>query len=185
MCRSQQHVLLLCVCAGFAMVRVTQVVHRVHERLVVHLQFLHHVGENFGAIGIETEMDLEHVEPLVIVADPTRFEHQRRPPAARHGPTVRCHRIVKAHNGTAPIGLGQVSNVDVRGGHRGDAQRQAPTDWSSGLLAWAVHNLGAWAGCASGSRAAASPGIGGCCGPVIPVGRRLIQRVGQPHGYPK
>jgi hypothetical protein len=79
-----------------------------------------------GLMASKTEMDLEHVEPLVIVADPTRFEHQRRPPAARHGPTVRWHRIVKAHNGTAPIGLGQVSNVDVRGGHRGDAQRQAP-----------------------------------------------------------
>ena len=83
------------------MVRV-EIVHRIHKRLVVHLQFLHHFRQSLGADGVETEMDVEHVEPVVIVANPAGFEHQRRPPAARHGSTVGRRRIIKAHNGIEP-----------------------------------------------------------------------------------
>jgi hypothetical protein len=125
-CRSQQHVLLRCMCVGSGMMRVPQVVHRIDKRLVKHLQFLHHLRQHLGTDGVETEMDVEHVEPLVIVANPAGFEHQRRPPAARHGPTISKHRIIKAHNGIEPAWWGQVSNVDVRSRHRGDAQQDAP-----------------------------------------------------------
>src|SRR5258705_6410817 len=79
-------------------------------------------------------MDVEYVEAVVIVADPIGFEHQGRPPAPWDGSTVGWHRIIKAHNGVAPVGLRQVSHVNVRGGHGGNTQRLAPhRGRSSGL----------------------------------------------------
>ncbi len=63
------------------MVRVPQVVHRVHERLVVLGEFGDDVLQLLRADRVESEMDVEDVEFLVVVAHPARFENQRRPPA--------------------------------------------------------------------------------------------------------
>ncbi len=78
---------------GFAVVRVAQVVHRVDERLVVLLEFLHHFPQIFRRDGVETEMHMEYVEAIVVVGDPARLEHHRWPPPARDLPPIRRHRI--------------------------------------------------------------------------------------------
>src|SRR6185503_9728742 len=45
---------------GFAVVRVAQVVHRVDERLVVLLEFLHHFPQIFRRDGVEPEMHMKY-----------------------------------------------------------------------------------------------------------------------------
>ena len=88
-----QNVLLLVVGGGFTVVRVAQVVHRVDERLVVLPEFLHHFPQIVRRDGVEPEMHMKYVEAIVVVGDPARLEHHRRPPPARHLPPIRRHRI--------------------------------------------------------------------------------------------
>ena len=90
---SDQNVLLLVVGGGFAVVRVAQVVHRVDERLVVLLEFLDHFPQIVWRDGVETKMHMEYIESIVVLADPARLEHQRRPPPARCLPPIRRHRV--------------------------------------------------------------------------------------------
>jgi hypothetical protein len=132
--RGDEDVLLLLVGTRCVMVRVAQVVHRVHQRHVVHRELLHDIGQILRAQRVETEMDVEDVEPMVVVGDPAGLEHQRRPPATRYLAPVLGDRVVKSDNvfGTfrgiarKRVGSGQMPYVHMRRRHGGDAQHGTP-----------------------------------------------------------
>ena len=100
-----KHVLLLGVRIGLDVVRVAQIVHGVDERFVVHLQFLHDLGEHRRANGVKAEVHVKHIEPMVVFPDPLRIEHQGRPPAAGHLAAVGGDRIAKARHRIESAGI--------------------------------------------------------------------------------
>lgn len=83
-----EDVLLLVVGIEVTVMWIAQVVHRVDEWFVVHLQFLHDLAEDVGADGIEAEVHVEEIDSMVVVGDPARLGHQRRPPSIRDLPAV-------------------------------------------------------------------------------------------------
>lgn len=122
-CRGNQDFLLLGVGVGPWVVRVAQIVHGVHQGLAVDLQLVHHVGQDVGAHGVEAGVHVKHVETVVVTANPSRFQHQRWPPATWDGAPVGRNRISKAHNSIGATGCGEVADVDVRARHGGDMQQ--------------------------------------------------------------
>jgi hypothetical protein len=72
-------------------------VHRVEQWLVVLFEFLYHRSEHVRPDGVEPEVHVEHVEPIMIRGDPARFEHQWRPPSPGHGAAVLGDRIMQSH----------------------------------------------------------------------------------------
>ena len=77
-----EDVLLFVVGGAFGVVRIAEVVHRVDERLVVHLQFVQNRFEDVGGDRVETEVHVEEVKVMVVVGYPAGFEHQGWPPSA-------------------------------------------------------------------------------------------------------
>src|SRR6476646_7737422 len=108
-----EDVLLLGVRRRVGMVRVAQVVNRVHKRLVVHLECLYDVGERVGADGVEAEVDVKDVELVVMLLNPRRIQHQWRPPATGYGALVGRDRVGQTDYGVAARGMGQVTDIDV------------------------------------------------------------------------
>ncbi|CDZ87643.1 hypothetical protein RHRU231_330100 [Rhodococcus ruber] len=122
-----QDVELLVVGARRGVVRVAQVVHGVDERDVVVGEFRDHVLQGLRFDRVEAEVDVEHVELGVVGGDPSRLEHQRRPPSARYLASVGGHRIGKPHHLVVPVRSGQMPDVDVRRGHRGHSDHVSPS----------------------------------------------------------
>lgn len=108
------------------MVRVAQVVNRVHKWLVVPLQLTHHLGQRIGADGIKTEVQVKDIERVVVLVDPARFEHQRWPPPSGHLASVGGDWIIKSHNVINAVRIGQMSYINVRCRHGRDAHQIPP-----------------------------------------------------------
>lgn len=121
-CGGYQDILLLGVVLRLRVVWIAQVVHRVDERLVMHLQFLDHLGQRIGGDRIESEVNVKHVEVGVVGTDPARLEHQRRPPPTGYGAAVCWYRIIQSHNAITER-IGKMADVDMGSRNRGDAQQ--------------------------------------------------------------
>ena len=89
-------------------------------------------AERIGADGVEAEVDVEDVEPTVVLGDPLWVQHQRWPPSARHFRAVNRNGIIEPdHRIHARRGW-------TNGGHT-DAIREPTRRESTQLL---VHDAG-------------------------------------------
>ena len=75
-----EHVQLGVMLCPVTVVRVAEVVHRVHERLALSSQLGHEFAEFSGRSRIEAELQMEDVELVGVLAHPVGVEHDRGPP---------------------------------------------------------------------------------------------------------
>jgi hypothetical protein len=97
-CGVDDDVLLIGVSLRVGMVRISQVMHRVDQRLPEALELRCHLGQHVGPDGVETEMHVENVELPMVGGYPAGFQHQRWPPPAGYRATIGRLWIIKPDN---------------------------------------------------------------------------------------
>ena len=101
----RQEIKLVLMDPGIGVMGVAQIMHGVDQGLAVPTQLIDELHKILGGDGVESEVDVEDVELVVVFGDPSGFEHQRRPPTAGNFPVVRRYRIGQAHNRFDAIGV--------------------------------------------------------------------------------
>ncbi len=108
---------------------IAEVVHGVDQGLAVPSEGVDERGQLGRALRVEAEMQVVHVEVVVVGTHPVRVQHDRRPPALRRtGRAVRPG--VREAGDVVGRRRGAVPHVHVAGGYRGDPD---PSRTSCGL----------------------------------------------------
>lgn len=107
------------------LVRIAQIVHGVDQRLAVPVQGVDEPTERVGPLRIEPEVQMEHVELVVMAGDPGRIQHHRRPPALRGTGCTIGPGIGETQHSVCSVRISAVPHVHVPGGHGGDTHRTA------------------------------------------------------------
>jgi len=120
-----QHVQSGAMRCRIGLVRVTKIVHGVDQRLAVPVQGVDESTERVGPLRVEPEVQMEHVELIVMAGNPGRIQHHRWPPALRGTGGAIGPGIWETHYSVGSLRIGAVPNVHVAGGHGGDTHRTA------------------------------------------------------------
>ncbi|MFD6883544.1 hypothetical protein [Rhodococcus sp. NPDC060084] len=102
--RRYQHVEVLQMRARGGVVRVSQVVHGVDEGDPVGVEGADDLLEHFGFHRVEPEVDVEDVEFIVVIVDPSGLEHHRWPPSTGDLSSVGGYRVGQPDHSVVAVG---------------------------------------------------------------------------------
>ncbi|MEU3701631.1 hypothetical protein AB0E82_05010 [Streptomyces anulatus] len=129
-----EDVQLRLVLAYVDVVRVDQVMDGVDQRLPVPAQGCEELHQRFGGLGVEAEVQVEHVEGVGVFVHPARVQHDRRPSLLGTARSAVGAGVVEPGYPVA-VGRGQMAYVDVVGRDRRDPDGTAGPGLLSGCLA--------------------------------------------------
>jgi hypothetical protein len=115
---------------GISLMGVAKIMNPVDQGYSGCAQLLDQSWKARRALGIETEMNIKDVEGMVMVRDPSRVQHRRRPPLRRRS-SIRHRRVGQPKNTVVAVEASQMSHVHVACGT--DATRIPSVDTSHRL----------------------------------------------------
>ena len=105
---------MLVVKLGVGMMRIAEVVDRHDQRDTRVVQRRRDLAQFARRLGVEAEVHVEDVELVVVLRDPVRVEHHRRPPSPL---AARLDDVRQAHDGPVVVRVAEVTHVNVAGRH--------------------------------------------------------------------